>query len=111
MKKIFTLFAALMMIFSMNAATKTIYCKMAQSWWKADGAAVGAYYWGTGGNANSWPGTRMTAVAGETDLWSIDIDTDKHQNIIFTRVNGSGTIADWGTKTGDLTIPTLKFYY
>ena len=106
MKKIFTLFAALMMIFSMNAATKTIYCKMAQSWWKADGAAVGAYYWGTGGNANSWPGTRMTAVAGETDLWSIDIDTDKHQNIIFTRVNGSGTIADWGTKTGDLTIPT-----
>ena len=105
MKKIFTLFAALMMVFSMNAATKTIYCKMAQSWWKADGAAVGAYYWGTGA-APSWPGVRMTPVAGETDLWSIDIDTDKFQKIIFTRVNGSGTVSDWGAKTADLTVPT-----
>ena len=105
MKKIFTLFAALMMVFSMNAATKTIYCKMAQGWWKADGAAVGAYYWGTG-TAPNWPGVRMTPVAGETDLWSIDIDTDKYQNIIFTRVNGSGTESDWGAKTADLTVPT-----
>ena len=105
MKKIFALFAALMMVFSMNAATKTIYCKMAQSWWKADGAAVGAYYWGTG-SGPAWPGVRMTPVSGETDLWSIDIDTDKFQNIIFTRVNGSGTVSDWGAKTADLTVPT-----
>ena len=105
MKKIFTLFAALAMVMSMSAATKTIYCKMAQSWWKADGAAVGAYYWGTGA-APSWPGVRMTPVAGETDLWSIDIDTDKYQKIIFTRVNGSGTVSDWGAKTADLTVPT-----
>ena len=105
MKKIFTLFAALMMVFSMNAATKTIYCKMAQSWWKTDGAAVGAYYWGTG-SGPAWPGVRMTPVSGETDLWSIDIDTDKFQKIIFTRVNGSGTVSDWGAKTADLTIPT-----
>ena len=105
MKKIFTLFAALMMAFSMSAATKTIYCKMAQSWWKADGAAVGAYYWGTG-SGPAWPGVRMTPVSGETDLWSIDIDTDKFQNIIFTRVNGSGTVSDWGAKTADLTVPT-----
>ena len=89
----------------MSAATKTIYCKMAQSWWKADGAAVGAYYWGTG-SGPQWPGVRMTPVAGETDLWSIDIDTDKFQNIIFTRVNGSGTVSDWGAKTADLTVPT-----
>ena len=89
----------------MNAATKTIYCKMAQSWWKADGAAVGAYYWGTE-SGPAWPGVRMTPVSGETDLWSIDIDTDKFQNIIFTRVNGSGTVADWGAKTADLTVPT-----
>ena len=89
----------------MNAATKTIYCKMAQSWWKADGAAVGAYYWGTG-SGPAWPGVRMTPVTGETDLWSIDIDTDKFQNIIFTRVNGSGTVSDWGAKTADLTVPT-----
>ena len=106
MKKIFTLFAALAMVMSMSAATTRIYCKNTQSWWKADGAAVGAYYWGTGGNANAWPGTRMTKVSGETDLWYIDIDVSKYQNIIFTRVNGSGTVSDWGTKTGDLTIPT-----
>ena len=107
MKKIFTLFAALMMVLSMSAATKTIYCKMAQSWWKTDGAAVGAYAWKDGGAENaSWPGVRMTKVDGETDLWSIDIDTDKYNKIIFTRVNASGTIADWGAKTADQNIPT-----
>ena len=107
MKKIFTLFAALTMVMSMSAATKTIYCKMAQSWWKADDAAVGAYAWKDGGGENAaWPGVRMTPVAGETDLWSIDLDTDKYKKIIFTRVNASGTVSDWGTKTGDLVIPT-----
>ena len=106
MKKIFTLFAALAMVMSMSAATTRIYCKNTQSWWKADGAAVGAHYWGTAGNGTSWPGTRMTKVEGETDLWYIDIDVNKYQNIIFTRVNGSGAVSDWGTKTGDLTIPT-----
>ena len=106
MKKVFTLFAALMMVLSMNAATKTIYCKMAQSWWKADGAAVGAHYWGTAGDGTAWPGNRMTPVTGETDLWSVDIDTDKYQNIIFIRVNGSGTVSDWGAKTADLILPT-----
>ena len=105
MKKVFTLFAALMMVLSMNAATKTIYCKMAQSWWKADGAAVGAYYWEPG-SAPAWPGVRMTPVTGETDLWSVDIDTDKYTKIIFTRVNGSGTVSDWGAKTADLILPT-----
>ena len=78
---------------------------MAQSWWKADGAAVGAHYWGTG-TASTWPGDRMTPVEGETDLWYIDLDLAKCQNIVFTRVNADGTIADWGAKTEDLTIPT-----
>ena len=96
----------------MNAAnTMRIYCKQAQNWWKSDGAAVGAYYWGTGGNANSWPGTRMTKVDGQTDLWYIDVDIDKYQNIIFTRVNGSGTVNDWGAKTNDLTIGNTKNQY
>ena len=96
----------------MNAAnTMRIYCKNTQSWWKSDGAAVGAYYWGTGGNANSWPGTRMTKVDGQTDLWYIDVDIDKYQNIIFTRVNGSGSVSDWGAKTNDLTIGNTKNQY
>jgi|GEM_PF-1955418 len=106
MKKIFTLFTALAMVMSMFAATTRIYCKNTQDWWKADGAAVGAHYWGTAGDGTSWPGTRMTKVSGETDLWYIDIDVSKYQNIIFTRVNGSGTVSDWGAKTADLDIPT-----
>ena len=106
MKKIFTLFAALAMVMSMSAATTRIYCKNTQNWWKADGAAVGAHYWGTAGDGTSWPGTRMTKVSGETDLWYIDIDVSKYQNIIFTRVNASGTVSDWGAKTADLTVPT-----
>ena len=89
---------------SVSAANRTLYCRCAQSWWKADDAAVGAYYWG-GTNGTSWPGARMTPVDGETDLWSIDIPDD-HTSVIFTRVNGSGDVAYWGAKTDDLTIPT-----
>ena len=90
---------------SASAANRTLYCRCAQSWWKADGAAVGAHYWG-GTNGTSWPGVRMTPVAGETDLWSIDIPDD-HTSVIFTRVNGgTGSVSDWGAKTADLTIPT-----
>lgn len=112
LKSIFISLILVMGVSSVNAETMMrVYCKNTQSWWKADGAAVGAYYWGTGGNANSWPGTHMAKVDGETDLWYIDIDIDKYQNIIFTRVNASGTIADWGAKTGDLTISDEKNRY
>ena len=112
LKSIFISLILVMGVGSMNAAnTMRIYCKNTQSWWKSDNAAVGAYYWGTGGNANSWPGTRMTKVSGQTDLWYIDVDIDKYQNIIFTRVPGSGTVSDWGAKTGDLTISNTKNQY
>ena len=90
-----------------RAADTTIYCKMAQAWWKADGAAVGIYAWGEGGVKNAeWPGARMTAVEGEADTWKFDIDIATYPNVIFTRVNSSGTIADWGAKTADLEFPT-----
>lgn len=104
MKKIFTLFAALTMVMSMSAATKTIYFKT-QQWWHKDGAASAAYYWDPSA-APTWPGNRMTKVDGVADMWSIDVDTDKYKNIIFTRVNGSGNIEYWGAKTQDLVIPT-----
>ena len=111
-KSIFLFFAAILCAMSVQSAnTMRIYCKNTQSWWKADNAAVGAYYWGTGGNANSWPGTRMTKVSGQTDLWYIDVDIDKYQNIIFTRVNGSGSVSDWGAKTNDLIIANTKNQY
>ncbi|MBP5659304.1 MAG: starch-binding protein [Paludibacteraceae bacterium] len=88
-------------------AMKTIYCKMTQDWWTKDGAAVGIYTWGDGGNKKAeWPGERMTAVEGEEGIWSFELDVNKYHMCIFTRVNASGDIADWGAKTKDLTIPT-----
>ena len=90
---------------------KTVYCKNLQSWWNADGAAVGVYAW-TGDVKNAaWPGVRMEAVTGEEGLWKADIDTAKYAKIIFTRVNATGDIADWGAKTADLTVPADKDLY
>ena len=78
---------------------------MAQGWWKTDNAAVAAYTWDPA-EAPAWPGVRMNPVEGETDLWSMDVDTKKVTKVIFVRVNGDGDIQDWGAKTADLTIPT-----
>ncbi len=89
-----------------KAATTTIYAKMEHDWWKADGAAIGIYAWDGGDKNAAWPGQRMSAVTGVTDLWSIDIDTAAYSNVIFTRVNASGAVADWGAQTKDLTFPT-----
>ena len=92
--------------------TKTLYCKVAQDWWKADGAAVGVYAYGDAGVQNAaWPGVRMTAVEAAADTWTADIDVDLYHTVIFTRVNASGDIADWGAKTGDLQIPADKDLY
>lgn len=104
-KSISLLFAALMCATALFADNTRIYCKMAQSWWTTDGAAVGAHYWNTSGST-TWPGVRMTQVVGETGLWYIDLDITAYPNIIFTRVNGSGNVTDWGAKTENLTIPT-----
>lgn len=108
MKKLFTFITALVLACTFAVAeSTTLYCKVAQSWWKENGAATGAFAWKEGGtNNHEWPGVRMTAVAGEDDLWSIQVDPAVHPNIIFVRVNASGTIADWGAQTADLTIPT-----
>lgn len=108
MKKFFSIVMALALGFTfVTAETTTLYCKVAQSWWKADNAAVAAFAWKDGGtNNHDWPGVRMTAVQGEKDLWSIDVDPATHPKIIFVRVNSTGDLADWGAQTQDLTIPT-----
>ncbi len=106
MKKFFSILAAFVCAMSLQAESTRIYCKMSYDWWKADGAAVGAHVWGTGGDMTSWPGQRMAAVFGEADMWYIDIDMTQYQNVIFTRINGSGTLEYWGAKTGDKVIPT-----
>ena len=87
------------------ATTMTVYCKNVQSWWTADGAAVGVHYWGGASAGTAWPGVRMAPVAGQEGLWSYDVPADI-TGLIFVRVNGSGDVSDWGAKTADLTLPT-----
>ena len=105
MKKLILFFLCCSVSVNLMADTKRIYCKMTQSWWTADNAAVAAHTWGSG-TGTTWPGKRMTRVSGETGMWYIDLDLAQVQNIIFVRVNPSGTITDWNAKTQDLTIPT-----
>ena len=90
------------------AEMKTIYCKMEHNWWTKDGAAIAAYAWKEGGEANAelFPGERMTAVEGQSGLWKIELDVAKFTQVIFTRVNASGELQNWGAQTEDLTIPT-----
>lgn len=104
MKKIFSFFAAMMLLVSTASAT-TVYCKMTQSWWTADGAAVAVHHWGGETAGTTWPGVRMAPVTGEEGVWSYDVPADI-TGLIFVRVNASGDIADWGAKTKDLTLPT-----
>ncbi len=87
------------------ATTMTVYCKNVQSWWTADGAAVGVHYWGGASAGTAWPGVRMAPVAGQEGLWSYDVPADI-TGLIFVRVNGTGDVTDWGAKTADLTLPT-----
>lgn len=93
--------------------TRTLYCKVAQSWWKADGAAVGVYAFSEAGAENAqFPGVRMTAVEGAEDTWKADIDTALYKKVIFARMNpvDEGN-QNWGAKTADLTIPADKDLY
>ena len=104
MRKIILSILTLLSVTSLSAAT--VYCKMAQSWWTADGAAVGVHYWGGGTSAGTtWPGVRMSPVSGQDGMWSYDVPSDV-AGLIFTRVNGSGDIIYWDAKTKDLKLPT-----
>ena len=104
MKKLFlSVIIALMGIMTMSAST--VYCKMTQSWWTADGAAVGVHYWGDLNGGSQWPGVRMSPVAGQDGMWSYDVPSDV-AGLIFTRVNGGGAIGYWDAKTKDLELPT-----
>ena len=82
---------------------RTLYCKVAQSWWKADGAAVGIYAYKGGEQNAAWPGVRMTLAENESDVWTATIDA-KYDTVIFVRVKGSGDIIDWGAKTANLAL-------
>ncbi len=107
MKKTSILFlVALLCAANLFAETKRVYCKMTYNWWTDASAAVGIYSFKGDNLATSWPGVRMTAVAGEVGLWYADVDITTYPSVIFTRINGSGTVSYWGAQTIDLTIPT-----
>ena len=107
MKKLFSLCIAIL-CGMVSISAKTLYCKMEHDWWTADGAAIAAHAWNSTDNSNNggWPGVRMTNLKNDPTVWTIDIDNTKFDKVIFVRVNSTGDIADWGAKTGDLTIPT-----
>lgn len=95
-----------------EAATKTVYFED-KGWWGKDNAYTAVYCWKTDGTAKaSWPGERMTLsypashqnTGGNIYKFSYDVAT--YPNLIFVRVNASGTIADWGAKTVNLTSPS-----
>lgn len=96
MKKFLSMILALAMVFSLAMPamaaedTRTIYFENTDNW-----ATVNAYYWG--GAGNTWPGTAMTKVEGEENIYSIEVPTDE-VNMIF---NDGGS-----TQTADQTIPT-----
>lgn len=80
-----------------------IYCRMNYGWWTTAEATVGVHYWG-GSKSTTWPGVRMNPVEGMACTWSYEIPADA-TNVIFTRLNPSGAVEDWGAKTKDLDAP------
>lgn len=56
------------------------------SWWQSDGAETHAHCWGGSAASTEWPGAKMTLVEGETNVYSVDIDSG-YTSLIITRVN------------------------
>ena len=104
MKKIFTLFAALMMVLSMFAANIPAGTKLyltPNANWKQDNARFAAYFFG---NGDAW--VSMTKVEGETDLYEVVSPSKEFTNVIFCRMNPSASANNWNNKwnqTADLT--------
>lgn len=99
MKKFLSMILALAMVFSLAVPamaaedTRTIYFENTDKW-----STVNAYAWVAESIdlLGTWPGTAMTKVEGEENIYSIEVPTDA-VNMIFN--NGS-------EQTADLTIPT-----
>ena len=99
MKKFISLLLTLAMVLSLAVPamaaedTRTIYFENTTNW-----STVNAYAWDAESIPllGSWPGSAMTKVEGEENIYSIEVPTDA-VNMIFN--NGS-------EQTADLTIPT-----
>lgn len=105
MKKIFTLFAAMLCGIALNA--KTLYLNPGV-WAEAD-AVIFVHSWtGTDGNVQD---IKMNTVSGS--ILSVDIP-DGNEKVIFVRMPNGSTALDWNTKwdqTSDLEIPSDKNMY
>ena len=112
MKKIFTLFAALMMVLSMFAANIPAGTKLyltPNANWKKDNARFAAYFYG---NGEAW--VSMTKVEGETDLYELTSPDKSFTNVIFCRMNPSASANNWNNKwnqTDDLTYNGTQNWY
>ena len=109
MKKLLTSICILLLscIYCAAEGNTRLYCVCNQEWWNADDAAIAIYAYSEGGVNNAeWPGERMTKTEVDGSyVWTAEL-TGYFTNVIFVRVNSSGTVEDWGAKTQDLTIPT-----
>ena len=103
MKKLSFFFAALLCAMSISA--KTFYLQPSDNW--LQGSARFALY-AFDSSSNTWQD--MTAVSGETNLYSATID-DKYTTVIFCRMNGATTTNSWDNKwnqTQDMTVQADK---
>ena len=86
------------------ATPETLYLKPNSNWTQSS-ARFAAYFFG---NGETW--VSMSAVEGETDLYSVEAPAG-YPNVIFCRMNPSATENNWDNnnkwnQTEDLTIPT-----
>lgn len=83
-----------------STTTRTIYFDNSTANW----SQPYAFAWVEGGASylGAWPGTKMTKVKGEANVWSVEVSTDAIQ-IIFNDGTGTTNPTD---KTENLTIPT-----
>ena len=103
MKKVFTLFVALMAVVSLSA--KKVYLAANDSWKEAE-AVLFVHSWG-GENIDP---VQMSLVEGEEYLFEAEIP-DGNKNLLFARMAPGSTTIDWGTvwtKTADLELPDDK---
>lgn len=106
MKKIFTLFAAVVCGLAVNA--KTIYLNGGgNALWNQADAVFFVHAWSS---SEAYQDLQMSQVSG--DVYSVDINDD-YNNIIFLREAPGATQVEWSgdkfwNKTGDLEIPSDK---
>lgn len=105
MRKLFTLFVALMAVVSLSA--KKIYL-IPNDDWKSFGAVFFVHSWGGAADGDA----KLAVVEGDENAFFAEIPDDNN-NLLFVRAQGDSQSIPWETenlwnKTGDQTIPDGK---